>query len=169
MQIRNLDDVFHDMLRDTYDAEKQLTKAIPKMMKAADSLDLKSALEQHLKETETQVARLEQVFDELGMAHRGKKCDGMEGIIDEGSAMLKEDAAPEMRDALIIAAAQKVEHYEIATYGTLCRLASVLGHSRAKQILGQTLVEEKTADEKLTEVAEQTVYPAYQGAHMARH
>lgn len=154
MALNNLEDAFVHELGDVYNAEKQIVRALPKMVKAASDPKLKSSLEKHRDETEQQVQRIEQVFDALGRRARGPKCEGMKGILEEGSDVLNEDAAPEVLDAMIIASCQKVEHYEIATYGTLCTYADLLGLRDAKKLLGQTLEEEKKTDQTLTELAE---------------
>ena len=153
MAAENLHELFVDELKDIYDAEKQLTKALPKMAKAADSEDLRAAFEEHLEITRMQVNRLEEVFKSLGMAARGKPCEGMKGLIEEGQEKMQELEQGPTLDAALIASAQKVEHYEIATYGTLATFAEIMGHQDAKDLLGQTLDEEKEADEKLTQVA----------------
>ena len=150
----SLHDAFIDELRDTYDAEKQLTKALPRMAKAASSANLRSAIEAHLQETRGQVDRLSRVFESIGEKARGKHCDGMAGIIEEGKAALEEDADDATMDALLIASAQRAEHYEMAAYGTLVAWAQAMGHDQAAQLLQETLDEEKAADEKLTALAE---------------
>lgn len=150
----SLHDMFIDELRDTYDAEKQLTKALPKLAKAATSTDLRAAFEQHLQETRGQIERLAQVFESLGEKPRGKHCDGMAGIIEEGKSALEEDADEATMDALLIASAQRAEHYEMAAYGTLVSWATAMGHTEAAQLLQETLDEEKATDEKLTTLAE---------------
>ena len=155
MAAENLQELFVEELRDLYDAEKQLTKALPKMAKATDNPELKNAFEEHLDITRMQVGRLEEVFKSLGMAARGKTCEGMKGLIEEGREMMEEMEQGSTLDAALISAAQKVEHYEIASYGTLATFAEVLGHADAKDLLGQTLEEEKEADEKLTAIASQ--------------
>lgn len=155
MAAENLQELFVEELKDMYDAEKQLTKALPKMAKATDNPELKAAFEEHLEITRMQVARLEEVFKSLGMAARGKTCEGMKGLIEEGREMMEEIEQGSTLDAALISAAQKVEHYEIASYGTLATFADVLGHEDAKDLLGQTLEEEKEADEKLTGIAGQ--------------
>ena len=152
MSAENLQELFVEELRDVYDAEKQLTKALPKMAKAAESGELRAAFEEHLDITRMQVNRLEEVFRSLGLTARGKTCDGMKGLIEEGSSHMEELDGSTL-DAALIGAAQKVEHYEIATYGTLATWAELLGHQDAKDLLGQTLEEEKEADEKLTSIA----------------
>src|SRR5687767_6871328 len=153
MAAENLHELFVDELKDIYDAEKQLTKALPKMAKAADSEELRAAFEEHLEITRMQVNRLEEVFKSLGIAARGKPCEGMKGLIEEGQEKMQELEQGPTLDAALIASAQKVEHYEIATYGTLATFAEIMGHQDAKDLLGQTLDEEKEADEKLTQVA----------------
>jgi ferritin-like metal-binding protein YciE len=153
-EMGTLHDAFLDELRDTYDAEKQLTKALPKMVKASTSAALRDAFEAHLEETRQQIERLEQVFASLDEKARGKHCDGMEGIIEEGQAILEEDFDETTIDACLIAAAQRVEHYEMAAYGTLVAWARVLEHTEAADLLQETLDEEKAADEKLSAIAE---------------
>jgi ferritin-like metal-binding protein YciE len=160
MAAENLHELFVDELKDIYDAEKQLTKALPKMAKAADSAVLRAAFEEHLEITRMQVNRLEEVFKSLGMAARGKPCEGMKGLIEEGQEKMEELEQGATLDAALIASAQKVEHYEIATYGTLATFAEIMGHQDAKDLLGQTLDEEKEADEKLTQVAGQINFEA---------
>ena len=150
-----LEKLFIDSLKDIYWAEKQLTKTLPKMKKAATTDELKFAIEEHLAQTEGHVKRLERVFEMCGKKIQAKKCDAMEGIIKEGDSIVEETQEGTMtRDAGIIMAAQKVEHYEIATYGSLVQIAKTLGMNDAAEVLHQTLDEEKQADEKLTEVAE---------------
>jgi ferritin-like metal-binding protein YciE len=160
MPAENLHELFVDELKDIYDAETQLTTALPKMAKAANSQDLRAAFEEHLEITRMQVNRLEEVFKSLGMAARGKTCEGMKGLIEEGQEMMEELEHGATLDAALIASAQKVEHYEIATYGTLATFAEIMGHQDAKDLLGQTLDEEKEADEKLTQVAGQINFQA---------
>lgn len=157
MELTDLKQLFVHELKDIYSAENQILKALPKMIKAASNDDLSMALEEHRQVTEKQVERLETVLEGLEVSGRGQKCKGMEGLLEEGSALLKEDASAEVLDAGIIAAAQKVEHYEIAAYGTLCAFARRLGHTEAAELLEQSLAEEKEADEKLSEVAEASV------------
>jgi ferritin-like metal-binding protein YciE len=149
-----LHDAFIDELRDTYDAEKQLIKALPTIAKAASSSDLRQALEAHLAETETHATRLEQVFASIDETVRGKRCAGMAGIIEEGSSLLDEDLDEAALDACIIASGQRAEHYEMAAYGTLVAWARAMGHDEAADLLQETLDEEKAADEKLTSLAE---------------
>jgi len=153
MPLNSLKDAFLDELRDVLSAEKQLIKALPKMAKGATSDQLRDAIEAHLEETKSHVERVEAVFESLDHKPRSKKCEAMEGLLEEGASILQEDAAPDVLDALIIAAAQKVEHYEIATYGTLCTWAKMLGYDTALQLLKQNLSQEVTADEKLTDLS----------------
>src|ERR1700730_10760031 len=150
----SLRDAFLDELRDAYDAERQLTKALPKMAKAAASPVLRDAFESHLEETRRHVERLEQVMQGLEEKVRGKHCDGIEGIIDEGTAVMEEDFNETTMDACLIAAGQRAEHYEMAAYGTLVAWATAMGHTQAAELLQETLDEEKAADEKLTSLAE---------------
>ncbi len=149
-----LHNAFVDELRDAYDAEKQLTKALPKMAKAASSPDLRTAFETHLEETRGQIDRLEQVFARLEEKVRGKHCDGIAGIIEEGKAVMEEDFDEATMDACLIAGGQRAEHYEMAAYGTLVAWARAMGHTEAADLLQETLDEEKAADEKLTSLAE---------------
>lgn len=153
-KVENLEDLYEDLLKDLYSAEKQLVKALPKMAKNAESPDLQKAFEEHLGQTEQHVERIERIFSKLEGSPRGKKCVAMEGLIEEGSELLKEDVDPDVLDAGLIAAAQKVEHYEIASYGTARAWAEKLGHNDAVRLLQQTLDEESMANEKLTELAE---------------
>jgi ferritin-like metal-binding protein YciE len=149
-----LHDAFLDELKDSYDAEKQLTKALPKLAKAASTPKLRAAFESHLKETEGHVKRLEQVFASLDERARGKHCDGIAGIIEEGKSVMAEDFDDTTMDACLIAAGQRAEHYEMAAYGTLVAWANAMGHSEAARLLQKNLDEEKAADEKLTALAE---------------
>jgi len=149
-----LHDAFVDELRDTYDAEKQLTKALPKMAKAADSPELRAAFESHLEETRRQIERLEEVFAVLEEKARGKHCDGIAGIIEEGKAIMEEDFDDATMDACLIAAGQRAEHYEMAAYGTLIAWAQAMGHTEVAALLEQNLEEEKAADKKLSALAE---------------
>jgi ferritin-like metal-binding protein YciE len=153
-QLRKL---FEEELKDIYWAEKALTKAIPKMIKKATSQELIDALQTHLEETEKQVTRAEQVFESIGVEAKAKKCEAMAGLVKEAEEIMDDCEEGVMRDAGIISAAQKVEHYEIASYGTLRQFAETLGLSDAASLLEQTLEEEKTADNKLTEVAESAI------------
>ena len=156
----SLNGLMLDELRDMYHAEKQLTKAMPKMASAATNPQLRQLLETHLRETENQVTRLEQVFELLGESAKTKTCAGMAGIIDEGNDLLGEDYEGPVMDAGIIAAAQRAEHYEIGVYGTLITWAEQLGRTEVASVLRQTLNEEKSADEKLSALAESEVNPA---------
>lgn len=148
-----LHDAFVDELRDTYDAERQLTKALPKLAKTATSSVLRKAFETHLKETEGQIQRLEQIFESLDEKVRGKHCDGIAGIIEEGKSIMQEDFDDQTMDACLIAAGQRAEHYEMAAYGTLVVWAKAMGHQEAALLLQQTLDEEKAANEKLSALA----------------
>ena len=152
-----LRDLFEDGLKDIYWAENALTKALPKMIDHATSPELIAALTDHLAVTEEQIVRLETIFSSIGATVQAKKCDAMEGLIKEGNQVMESTAEGVVRDAGIIAAGQKVEHYEIATYGTLCAFAKILGESEAAALLLQTLNEEKEADDKLSEVAEGSI------------
>jgi len=154
MAIGTLQDAFIDELRDSYDSEKQLIKALKKMAKAAKDDDLRNAFETHLEETQGQVERLEQVFGLLDEKVKGKHCDGIAGIIEEGSSVMEEDFDDATMNACLIASGQRAEHYEMAAYGTLVAWARVLGHDDAADLLQQTLDEEKAADEKLSALAE---------------
>jgi ferritin-like metal-binding protein YciE len=146
-----------EQLEDLYDAEKRIVKALPKMEKAASSPELKAAFQKHLKETEKHVERLEKVFKEFGKTAKAKKCKAMEGLIAEGEETIKEKAEPEVRDAALIAAAQRVEHYEMAAYGTVRTFAHLLNQGAAEKLLEETLAEEKKTDQTLTEIAESSV------------
>jgi ferritin-like metal-binding protein YciE len=154
---QGLRDLFEDELKDIYWAEKALTKAIPKMIKNSTSEELVTALKEHLAITEEQVTRLEQVFESIGTKAQAKKCEAMEGLIKEAEEIMESTEKGVVRDAGIISAGQKVEHYEIATYGTLSAFAKILGEDDAVSLLEETLSEEKEADEKLTEVAESSI------------
>ena len=154
MENNELHKLFLDDLADIYNAENQLLKALPKMAKAAQSEELRDAFETHLEETRGQIARIENVVRVLGESLKRKKCKGMEGLLEEGKEMMEEKADSPALDAALIAAAQKVEHYEIATYGTLCTWAELMGHREALNLLKQNLSEEEAADETLTEIAE---------------
>ena len=153
MELESLKDLFVEELKDLYSAENQILKALPKMVKKATSKELKSGFEQHLKETQAQVERLEKIFQELDQSPKGKKCKGMDGIIADGKELMEEDAAPEVMDAGLISAAQRVEHYEIAGYGSARTYAELLGHTNFANLLQKTLDEERATDEKLTELA----------------
>jgi ferritin-like metal-binding protein YciE len=149
-----LRDAFLDELKDSYDAEKQLTKALPKLAKAATSAQLRAAFESHLEETREHVARIEQAFEMLEEPAKGKHCDGIAGIIDEGSSVMEEKFDDATMDACLVASGQRAEHYEMAAYGTLVAWARTLGHDDVAMLLEQTLDEEKAADAKLTKLAE---------------
>ena len=149
--------LFEDSLADIYWAEKALTKALPKMAKKATSSELVAALKEHLAVTEGQVKRVEQVFGIIGKPAKAKKCEAMEGLIKEAESIMAETEGGIVRDAGIIAASQKVEHYEIATYGTLCAFAKTLGETQAAEFFAMTLSEEKEADMALTELAESSI------------
>ena len=153
MTVNSIQDLFVEELRDIYHAEKQLVKALPRMAKAATTPELREAITNHLEETKGQVERLDQVFEMLELGKRAKRCEAMEGLIEEGRTMMEEVKDPEVLDAGLIIGAQKVEHYEIAAYGSLVALAGQLGHADAADVLKQTLEEEKTADRKLNELA----------------
>lgn len=162
MALENLHDVLVDGIRDLYHAEKQLVKALPRMAKAASSIELKGAMEEHLAVTEKHVERLEQVFKELGVAARGKVCHGMMGLIEEGKEVIadKKESSPTALDAALITAAQKVEHYEISAYGSCRAHAELLGLNRVTKLLQQTLDEESQANETLTSIAAESVNAA---------
>ena len=153
MSIKSLEELFVHELKDTLDAERQITKALPKMVKAAESEDLQAAFEEHLAVTEEQIGRLETIFQSLDKAARGKHCHGMEGLLKEGEEMIKEEEPGSLLDAALIGGAQKVEHYEIAAYGTLLEYAKLLGMDDAVELLETTLSEEKETDEKLSQIA----------------
>jgi ferritin-like metal-binding protein YciE len=157
MELESLRELYIDELKDLYSAEKQLVKALPKMAKNATSPELKQAFEDHLAKTEQHVERLEQIFESLEASPRGKKCVGMEGLIEEAKELLEEDAAEEVLDAGLISKAQHVEHYEMAGYGTVRTYALTLGESEHAELLEQTLNEEKEADELLTQLAESSI------------
>jgi len=157
MEIDSLRKLYVEELKDLYSAEKQILQALPKMAKKASNTQLKAAFTEHLRQTEQQVQRLEQIFEALGKSPRGKKCKGMEGLLEEGKEVMQEDMDEETRDAALIAAAQRVEHYEIAAYGCAITHARVLGLEEVADLLEQTLVEEKHADERLSTIAEQEV------------
>jgi ferritin-like metal-binding protein YciE len=155
MQENQLKELYVEELKDLYSAENQLVKAIPKMAKAATSEDLRAGFEQHLEQTKEHVARLERIFKALGESPKGKTCQGMQGLISEGSEMIEEDPEPEMLDAGLISAAQRVEHYEMAGYGCVATYAELLGENEAAQLLRTTLEEERETDEKLTELSKE--------------
>ncbi|WP_018477908.1 YciE/YciF ferroxidase family protein [Pontibacter roseus] len=157
MKLNNLNDLFIHELKDLYNAENQIMKALPLMAKEASSTDLKNAFEMHLRETEKQIERLDMVFEKLGQKATGEKCKAMEGIIKEAQDIMSENADPDVMDAALIASAQRVEHYEIAGYGTVCTFAKQLGHTEVLNLLHQTLEEEKSTDMKLTSIAESKI------------
>ncbi|MBA3912472.1 MAG: ferritin-like domain-containing protein [Acidobacteriales bacterium] len=164
MKMENLHDLYVEQLQDLYDAEQQLIKALPKMAQAATSEELRSGFEEHLEQTKQQAQRLERIFEELGEDAKGEKCKGMEGLIKEGTEVIENNELPaEVKDAALIAAAQRVEHYEIAGYGTVRTYANLLGEDEAAELLEQTLEEEKEADQLLTEAAESINVQAEEG------
>ncbi len=156
-KLETLKDLFIEELRDLYSAEKQIIKALPKMRKAANSDQLKTAFEEHLEQTKGHVARLEQIFEALGEKPTGKTCKAMEGLVEEGSEMIAEKAEPAVKDAGLIAAAQRVEHYEMAGYGTARTFAEHLKLNDAAKLLQKTLGEEEATDKKLTDLAETNI------------
>ena len=155
----DLHDLFLEELADIYSAEQQLTKALPKMAKAAEAEELRQAFEEHLEQTQEQISRLDQVFESLDESMKRKTCKAMQGLIEEGTEIMQEHKGSPAIDAALIAAAQKIEHYEIATYGTLCTWAEQMGHQDALDLLKQTIDEEETTDERLTELAETLANP----------
>lgn len=157
MALKKLHDLFVEQLSDVLNAEQQLTKALPKMAKAASTKELRQAFEMHLEQTEQQIERLEQIFEQLGEKPQKKTCKGMQGLIEEGQEVMKEEGSAAAKDAGLIAAAQKVEHYEIATYGTLRTYAREMGHTKEADMLQQTLDEESQTNEKLTKLAVQHI------------
>ena len=158
-KLDSLEPLMIEELRDLLDAEKQVTRALPKMVKAASSEELRSALEEHLEQTNQQLERLNQVFEHIGERPRGKKCVAMQSIIEEGEQMVEEAEEGPTRDALLISSAQKVEHYEMAAYGTARTFANLLGHNEAADLLEQTLEQEKWTDQRLTQIAESVSNP----------
>jgi ferritin-like metal-binding protein YciE len=167
MNLDSLTKLYVHELKDLYSAEKQLVEALPKMVAAASHKDLKKALKDHLAVTRRQVQRLDKVFARTDFSPRGHKCEGMAGLIKEGASLLKEESEPDVLDAAIIGAAQRVEHYEMAVYGTLRTYARALGHEEQATLLQQNLSEEKAADEKLTRIAERRVNPKGEGGRAA--
>jgi ferritin-like metal-binding protein YciE len=157
MKLDSLRTLWVEEMRDLYNAENQLLKALPKLAKTASTPELKQAFESHLEETRTHVERLDEIFDKLGKKPGGKTCKAMKGLVEEGSEMMQQDGPDSVIDAGIIAAAQRVEHYEIAGYGAARTFASILGEDEAEDLLQETLDEEGAADEKLTEIAESIV------------
>jgi len=153
MSVDTIEKLFEEELKDLYSAETQITKTLPKLAKSATSSELRSAFEHHLKETEGHVQRLEQIFEMLGKSPKGKTCQGMKGVLEEGSEMLSESKEGDIRDVAMISAAQRVEHYEMAAYGTVRTYAERLGKPQIVQLLEKTLEEEKAADKKLTQIS----------------
>jgi ferritin-like metal-binding protein YciE len=157
--LNSFDDLFVEQLQDLYDAEQRLTKALPKMAAAAHNSALKSAFEEHLRQTENHVRRLEQVFQHLGQSAKTKTCEAMKGLVEEGSEVISGEGDPNVKDAALIAAAQRVEHYEIAGYGSARTFAQRLGKHEAARLLQETLNEEAETDKKLTSLAEKSINP----------
>ena len=169
MTLETLHDLYIEQLEDLYDAEHQLVKALPKIAKAAHSPKLKAAFENHLKQTEQHVTRLDQVFKQMDLKPKSKTCKAMKGLVEEGSAAIKEDAEPEVKDAALIAAGNRIEHYEMAGYGTVRTYAQTLGYTDATRLLQTTLDEESATDKLLTNLAESGINKyAQQGAGMGR-
>ena len=164
MSVDSIEKLFVEELRDLYSAENQITKALPKMANAATSKELRQAFEHHLRQTEGHIERLEQICRILGTNPKGKTCEGMKGVIEEGNSMLKEADEGSVRDAALISAAQRVEHYEMAAYGTVRTYASQLGQSQCARLLEETLEEEKQTDQKLTSIASKVNVQAQQHA-----
>jgi len=163
MAEQGLKELYIDELKDIYNAENQLVKALPKLAKASSSDELREGFEEHLEQTKGHVERLEQIFEMLDESPKGKKCAGMEGLVEEGSEVLKEDLEGAVLDAALIGAAQRVEHYEIAAYGTVIAFATTLGESDHVLLLEETLSEEKETDQKLTELSRQINQQAFNG------
>lgn len=163
MKVSSLQELYVEELKDLYDAENQIIKALPKMIDATSSEELQNALTEHLEITRQQAKRIEQIFQNMGEKLKAEKCKGMEGVIKEGADILSEDMDENVKDAAIISAAQRVEHYEMAGYGTVRTWANLLGESKAEELLQQTLDEEKEADEKLNQLAEQINIEAESG------
>ena len=164
MSVDSIEKLFIEELKDLYSAENQITKALPKMANAATSKELKQAFEHHLRQTEGHIERLEQICRILGTNPKGKTCEGMKGVIEEGNSMLKDADEGSVRDAALISAAQRVEHYEMAAYGTVRTYASQLGQSQCARLLEETLEEEKQTDQKLTSIASKVNVQAQQHA-----
>jgi ferritin-like metal-binding protein YciE len=169
MSLESMHDLLLEELRDLYNAEQQLIKALPKIAEKVSTPSLRDAIETHCRETEGHLARLERIFGGLGEKSSGKKCKGMEGMLDEGEEMLSEKGSDSIRDAGIIAAAQRVEHYEIAGYGSAIAFAQLLGHQDIVTLLEETLAEEKAADQKLSAIAEEEVNQHAMAASSATH
>jgi ferritin-like metal-binding protein YciE len=157
MELKDLNELYIDELKDLYNAENQILKALPKMIDSASDADLKNALQDHMSQTQGHVTRLEQIFDNLGEKPSGKVCRGMQGVLEEGSEILKETAEGPVKDAGMISAAQRVEHYEMAGYGSVIAFAKLLNDNDAVDLLQETLDEEVAADSKLSKIAESTV------------
>jgi ferritin-like metal-binding protein YciE len=157
MKLRTLEDLFLDELEDIYNAEGQITRALPKLAEAASTPELRAAFQEHLTQTKGQIERLNQVFEHIGKPAKGKTCAGMKGLLEEGEEVMSEDSDRSVRDAALIACTQKVEHYEIAAYGTLRTYAEMLGYTRAATLLQQTLSEEEDTDKKLSRIATRSV------------
>jgi ferritin-like metal-binding protein YciE len=157
MKLHSLHDLYVEELKDLFSAENQLLKALPKMARAATAPELQNAFQEHLEQTKEHAHRLERIFQKMNISGKGKKCKAMEGLLEEGKEMMEEKAEPAVKDAALIAAAQRVEHYEMAGYGCARTFAKILGEHEAAELLQQTLDEESAADKKLTEVAESTV------------
>jgi len=164
MKINSLTTLLQEEMKDIYDAEKRLVRALPKMAKAASSEELRQALQEHVEVTKGQVQRLEQAFELLGVPAKAKPCAGMKGLIEEGEEVMKEDASDELMDAAIIGAAQRVEHYEMAAYGTARTFAERLGNDEVASLLEETLNEEKETDQKLTQISEQLLQAMDEGS-----
>jgi ferritin-like metal-binding protein YciE len=156
-KLNTLEDLYVEELQDLYSAETQITQALPKMIQAASSDELKKSFEQHLKQTEGQIQRLDQIFEKLGEDKEGKTCKAMKGLVAEGKETIDEDAEPSVKDAALIAAAQRIEHYEMAGYGTVRTYAEQLGYQDAVQLLNETFKEEEQTDKKLSKLAEQLI------------
>jgi ferritin-like metal-binding protein YciE len=157
MSIKSMQDLFIHELSDIYSAEKQLAKALPRLSRASENQDLAKAFDKHLEETRGQIERIDKIVEQLDVRLKRVKCQGMEGLVDEAREIIETVPQGDLRDAALIAGAQKAEHYEIASYGTLCVLARQMGHTDAADLLDQTLQEEKATDLKLTELAEQGI------------
>jgi ferritin-like metal-binding protein YciE len=167
MSVSTMEDLLIDELKDIYNAEKQITRALPKMAKATTSPELRQAFESHLEETQGQIERLDKVFEILGRSARGKTCHGMQGVLEEGSEVIEDTKKSPLRDAALISAAQRVEHYEMAAYGCVREYARLLGQKEIVQLLEQTLEEEKAADEKLSSLSESVNSEAMSAAKAA--
>jgi ferritin-like metal-binding protein YciE len=167
MSVSTMEELLIDELKDIYNAEKQITRALPKMVKATTSPELRQAFESHLEETQGQIERLDKVFEILGRSARGKTCHGMQGVLEEGAEVIEDTKKSPLRDAALISAAQRVEHYEMAAYGCVREYARLLGQKEIVQLLEQTLEEEKAADEKLSSLSESVNSEAMSAAKAA--